>query len=139
MDVEKRDALLALVGDVNKKRKDLLLVTLESFFEGNDDQGSIWCNLESEPTPADTFKVLKSIRDRNDVADVRVMVTQYDGEEDEWPFADTVIIVTSQSVSIVEKWFGDDFAPDEVAIEDFSRAQRIPIPAGMNAIAAWWD
>jgi hypothetical protein len=139
LDFQKRDALLLQVGAVNKKSKNLVLVDLESFFEGNDDPGSIWCNLESEPTPTDVFRILKTIRERDDVADVRIMVTQYDGDEDEWPFSDTVIIVTSQPVAVVETWFGDDYAPDETVVDNFARAQKIPVPVGMKAIAAWWD
>ena len=38
--------------------------------------------------------MLKTILERDDVADVRIMVTQYDGGE-EWPFSETVFFVTS--------------------------------------------
>ena len=139
MDKKKRDALLARVGEVNKKRSNLVLVTLEEFFDGNDDGGSIWCNLESEPSPAQVFKVLKSIRNRNGVADVRVLVTQYDGDDDEWPFSDTVFIITSSPEDEVQSWFSDEYAPDEIYVDDLSSVENIVIPVGMRPIAVWWD
>lgn len=139
MDKAKRDTLLKLVGDVNNKTRGLALVTLEQFFEGNDDAASIWCNLPSMPDPQEVYRTLKAIRDRQDVADVRIMVTQYDGGDDEWPFSDTVFFITSATPEEVQAWLGDDSTPDEIGVDQFSRAERIPVPAGMSAIAAWWD
>jgi hypothetical protein len=139
VDVAKRDQLLAKVGSVNRKNRDLLLVSLEEFFDGNDDAGSIWPNLEIEPIPAEVFKVLKGIRERKNVSDVLVLVAQFDGGEDEWPFSDTVFIITSASEEEVQSWFGDNYAPDEVWVDDFSRARAVPVPDSMRPIAAWWD
>lgn len=139
MDKEKRDQLLNAVGNVNDKTEGLALVTLEQFFEGNDDSGSIWCNLPSAPDPRQVYQKLKSIREREDVADVRVLVTQYDGGDEEWPFSDTVFFITSATPDDVQSWLGNDYAPDAIWIDDFSRTQTIPIPNGMVALAAWWD
>jgi hypothetical protein len=139
MDRVKRDALLRRVGDVNAKTEGLVLVTLEEFFDGNDDGGSIWCNLSAAPTPEKVFQILKKIRDRKDVGDVRILVTQYDGADDEWPFSDTVYFITSGSTDDVMSWLGDEYAADEMWLEEFGRAQAIPLPRGMHIIAAWWD
>jgi hypothetical protein len=102
MDMQKRNALLRKVGDVNYKQNGLVLVTLEEFFDGNDDPGSIWPNLANEPIPAEVFKVLKAIRSRKEVVDVRILVTQFDGVEDEWPFSDTVFVITSSTKEEVQ-------------------------------------
>ena len=139
MDIAKRDQLLSRVGDVNSKDTGLVLVTLEEFFEGNNDRGSIWCNLPEAPEPQMVFEVLKMIRARKDVADVRIMVTQYDGGEDEWPFSDTVYFIMSATPDDAKAWFGELYYPDEIWIDDFSRAGKIPVPEGMHAVAAWWD
>lgn len=139
MDKSKRDELLNAVGDVNEKADGLVLVTLEQFFEGNDDGGSIWCNLPSSPEPQEVYEKLKAIREREDVADVRIMVTQYDGGDDEWPFSDTVFFITSAAPEDVQSWLGEEFAPDNIGIDDFSRAEEISVPNGMVALAAWWD
>lgn len=86
LNIEKRSALLRRIGNINAKRRQLPLVTSEEFFEGNDDGALIWCNLECAPEPKEIYSLLNDIRSRDDVADVRVMVTQYDGDDDEWPF-----------------------------------------------------
>ncbi|MEZ5998898.1 MAG: hypothetical protein R3B98_09415 [Hyphomonas sp.] len=139
MNHENLNRLLERIGDVNAKRRDLPLVTLEEFFAGNDDAGSIWCNVMCAPEPDEVFERLKSIRDREDVADVRIMVTQYDGGREEWPFSDTIFFVTSASEGDVRAWLGDEYQPNEVWVDEFKRAERIDVPEGMAAIAAWWD
>ena len=140
MDKARRDALLARIGDVNEKTEDLPLVTLEEFFIGNDDGASIWCNLESGPPPDKVYEILKGIRDRPDVADVRVMVMQFDGGEDDWPFSDTVYFITSRSEADVLSWLGEAHAPDEIeTATSFGRAESVPLPDGMHVISAWWD
>ncbi len=140
MDLKRRDALLARIGDVNQKIEDLPLVTLEEFFVGNDDGASIWCNLDSAPSPDKVYGVLKGIRARDDVADVRIMVTQFDGGEEDWPFSDTVYFITSGSEDDVRSWLGEEYQPDEIESgNSFDRAERLPVPSGMQVVYAWWD
>ena len=138
MDVDKRNALVERIGDVNNRNANLPLVTLETFFEGNDDGGSIWCNLEAAPEPQQVFSVLDAIRQRNDVADVRILITQYDGG-DEWPFSDTIYFITRGSPEDVESWLGETYAADEVYLADLDHAEPYEVPEGMNIVAAWWD
>jgi hypothetical protein len=76
-------------GDVNKLDTPRPLVTLEEFFEGNDFDGSIGCNLNPTPTAAEFYALLRAIAARPDVADVRVQITMFDVPE--WPFSDTVM------------------------------------------------
>ena len=140
MDLVRRDALLARIGDVNEKTENLPLVTLEEFFVGNDDGASIWCNFLNGPTPDKVYGILKGIRDRQDVADVRILVTQFDGGEEDWPFSDTVYFITSCSEAEVLSWIGDEYAPDEIESgASFGRAESVPVPKGMQVIYAWWD
>ncbi len=47
------------------------VVSLELFFEGNDDPGSIGCNLTDHPGVDRFYAVLRGIRDRPDVHGVR--------------------------------------------------------------------
>jgi hypothetical protein len=140
VDRVRRDALLKRVGDVGRRQNNLTLVTLEEFFEGNDDGGSIWCNLPSAPEPDAVYRILRSIRERSDVADVRVMVTQYDGGDDEWPFSDTVYFVTAASAENVVSWLGEDCAPDEASIlTTVQSGGPLTIPQGHKVVACWWD
>jgi hypothetical protein len=50
------------------------LLTLEEFFDGNDQYGSIGCNLPDCPTPHEFYEVFKQIRVTPEVADVRVEI-----------------------------------------------------------------
>jgi hypothetical protein len=64
-------------GDVNEPATPRPLLTLEEFFEGNDDFGSIGYNLPDQPSPAEFYSLLKEIRNRTDVADVRIEVLDH--------------------------------------------------------------
>lgn len=92
-------------GDVNDPATPRPLLTLEEFFEGNDVSGSICCNLSPMPEPAE-------VRSRPNVADVRVEVAMFDMPE--WPFAETVWVITSASSDDVKSWFESEMTPDDV-------------------------
>jgi hypothetical protein len=115
------------------------LLTLEEFFEGNDVTGSIGCNLVSAPTPSQFYEILRSIRDKEDVANVFVQVTAFD--DPEWPFSDTVWIMTSSPENKVRSWFPDELSPDEVwsGWLDGQEYEPVHIPSGMEPVACWWD
>ena len=76
----------------------LPLVTLEDFFEGNNDTNSIAVNLLRHPGVDYFYRVLKDIRARPDVQDVLMEILDIESAlavEDAWPFADKAIFVTS--------------------------------------------
>jgi hypothetical protein len=86
-----RQQLLNRLGGVESPRP---LVTLEEYFSGNDDQASIGDLDRQAFTPEQFFTVLKVIRARADVHDVRVEVKP-PKTPDGWPSTDTIWIVTS--------------------------------------------
>lgn len=114
------------------------LVTVDEFFEGNTEVGSIGCNLESTPTPTQFYELFRAIANRPDVKDIRVQITAFDVPE--WPFSDTVYILTSASEEEVASWFPKELAPDETW-EGFVDQPYEPyqIPEGTRPIACWWD
>ncbi len=62
-------------------------------------------------------------------------------DDPEWPFSDTVYIMTSASPEEVAGWFPEALHPDETW-EGFIPNQKYEpyeIPAGYKAIACWWD
>jgi hypothetical protein len=126
-------------GDVNNPETPRPLVTLEEFFEGNDISGSICCNLSPMPEPAEVYAVLKQIRARGDVADVRIEITMFDIPE--WPFSDTVWIITSAAPQEVRSWFSREMAPDEVysGWSEGTRREAVEVPAGMVPVCCWYD
>ncbi|MFP5270145.1 hypothetical protein [Coleofasciculus sp.] len=117
------------------------LVSLEDFFLGNEDYGSIGCNLLEHPGLEQFFERLKFIRERQDVQDVLVAVIEIEEDfPDMWPFSDHIYIITSASRTEVENWLAE-LQPDEVvegwATEKPSNAPEI-LP-GFNIFHAWWD
>src|SRR3989442_1268459 len=126
-------------GDVNDGATPRPLLTLEEFFEGNYVVGSICVNCTPTPTPREMHELLKRIRSRPDVANVRVEVSMFDMPE--WPFSETVWVITSAEAQEVKAWFDESIAPDEcwAGWTDGVVFEPLAVPAGMQAVACWWD
>jgi len=126
-------------GDVNDPTTPTPLLTLEEFFEGNDAVGSICCNLVPSPTPAQVHEVLKAIRARPEVADVRVAVAMFDSPD--WPFSETVWVMTSASPETVWSWFPEDLRPSETWAGWTAKQRFEPYapPPGTQPVGCWWD
>lgn len=114
------------------------LVTIDEFFVGNPEPGSIGCNLLCSPTPDQFYAVFQSIASRPEVEDVRVQITAFDLEE--WPFTDTVYVMTSASPEEVKAWFPEDLRPDDTWVGFADQAyEPYEVPAGTQPIACFWD
>ena len=126
------------LGDPDDQSTPRPLLTLDEFFVGNTTVGSIGCNLLSGPTPAQFFTLFKSFAERNDVKDIRIQVTSFD--DPDWPFSDTVYVMTLATADVVASWFPEDLAPDEVQ-EGFLDQTYEPyiVPDGCRVVACWWD
>lgn len=138
---EDRERLLARIGNLDDPAQPRPLVTLEAFFEGNNDPGSIGCNLPEPPHPQDFYAFLRNIRSRDDVSDVRIEVREVEGPHS-WPFSDTVWIITTAQPSEVHSWFTENLAPDELLIgldNGIEETEPYAVPEGMVAIGAWYD
>lgn len=139
VDIQKRDALLNKVGILEDFENIAVWVEIEEFFDGNDDLASIWCNLPEPPEEmSQASDFLRSIRSRNNVHGLRICVSQFDGGEDEWPFSDTIMLITEASKTDVEVWF-DRFPPDEIFIEEDENLLSKLGYAGKPALRLWWD
>ncbi len=139
-----RQALLARInrnGDINDPATPRPLVTLEEFFEGNNDYGSIGYNFyPDQPGPEEFYRLFKSVRARPEVADVRVQVMDLEDPAG-WPSTDTVWIITSASPEDVRGWLGERFRPDDILIGFPTDRPMEPceVPDGMKALGVWWD
>ncbi|SDT38946.1 hypothetical protein [Actinoplanes derwentensis] len=99
------------------------LVSLELFFEDNDDHGSIGGNLSEHPGVPAFYATLRRVRDRADVTDVLVGISVVPGGG-EWPFSDRVQVVTSAPAGDVHAWVAE-LVPDSVAQK-------------ARAVTVWW-
>jgi hypothetical protein len=117
------------------------LVTLEEFFEGNDDYGSIGCNLNPMLGPEFFFEKLKLIRLQPNVQDVLVQVIEVEQEDPTmWPFSDRVYVLTDAAPDDVADWAAP-LQPDAVE-EGFSNGKHDCAPELMSAFrcySLWWD
>src|SRR5262245_6917801 len=68
------------------------IVSIERFFEGNDDLGSIGCNLDPHPG-IDIFRnVLTGLLARSDVKAVYAQIFELDPGDGCWPFTDLILV-----------------------------------------------
>jgi hypothetical protein len=134
-----RDRLLARIGDINDFSRPRPLVTLEEYFEGNN-EASIGYNLPDPPQPDEFYKLLSHIRRRQGVSDIRVEVLQIE-DPDSWPLSNTIWIITTASPHEVRSWFPQRLAPSEV-INGFeasvSPVEKYSVPEGMRAVGLFY-
>jgi hypothetical protein len=85
------------------------VVSIEDFFDGNDEPDSIAVNLDPHPGLEFFRKKLSAIRKRADVQDVLLDIYHID-ESDEgephWPSPECIYVISSTSEEQVEKWNG---------------------------------
>jgi hypothetical protein len=128
-------------GDINDPAVPNPLVTLEEFFEGNNDYGSIGYNFTASPSPAEFYSFFKQIRSRPGVANVLVQVCQHE-EPEGWPSTDTVWIITRAGADEVKRWLGKRFEADDILVgwsKEKDLVEFYKVPEGMQAIGVWWD
>lgn len=119
-----------------------LVVSVDDFFTGNEDYGSIGCNLTPTLGPQVFYEQLKTVYSRPDVQDVLVEIRDTNENDPNplvWPFSDQIYIVTSAPHEEVVKWLAR-LKPDEVEPTYIdTRVQSIELESGMEIYRAWWD
>jgi hypothetical protein len=115
------------------------VVPLDRFFDGNDDLGSIGCNLDPHPG-IDTFRrVLTGLLARPDVEAVYARISELDPGEGCWPFADTVCVVGAVPPDALREAV-EELQPGEVgAAEGFGVPPAITERHGSPVSVVWWD
>lgn len=137
--MDPRTRLLERIGDINNFDLPRPVVTLEEFFEGNNDPASIGYNLPEPCSPQEFYAFFRKLRAHLNISDVLVEVKDLE-ESDGWPSTDTIWFVTSLSQSALAKLFEERVRPDEWRNypPDYP-IEVIRSPAGTHAIAAWYD
>jgi len=113
-------------------------VPIERFFDGNDEEASIGCNLSHHPG-MDVFRnTLVGLLKHPQVTGVWARISELDPGEDMWPFADAIVVAGTISESelseIVENLFPDEvWRPMSREIPESLRNQSSPIQF------VWWD
>ena len=135
MDTAKRNLLIERLSDEPEPQ----VIPIAEFFDGNDDPGSIGCNLMEHPG-IDAFRLVFSrIAERPDVQAIYARISELDPGEGSWPFTDTVFVVGTISRADLASELAS-LAPDEVsAAEDFGLPSVIAERHTPPVLAAWWD
>lgn len=132
---------ISIHGDINDPDTPRPLVTLEEFFEGNNDYGSIGYNFyPDQPAPEEFYEIFKSIYSKPEVFDIRVEIMDQIEPED-WPSTDTIWVITSSGIEEVDTWLGNRFRGDDyiIGFPDSYNIEFYDVPEGMQAIGVWWD
>lgn len=120
-------------------RPDPPVVPIDRFFDGNDDLGSIGCNLIRHPGIEVFRDVLVGLAGRPDVEAVYALIAEVDPGEGSWPFADTVLVAGDIPVEELRSIL-EPLGPDEVG-----PAANLGVPHSVATAhrgrlwAAWWD
>lgn len=134
-----RERLLRRIGDINDFSRPRPLVTLDEFFEGNRDPGSIGYNLPDPPDPQEFRSFLGSISERDVVCAVLVEVKDLE-DPDGWPSSDTAWVITSAGIDDVAAWVPKRFRPDDyLAGFPESGVEPYEIPTGFRSVGLWYD
>ena len=115
------------------------VVPLERFFDGNDDEGSIGCNLVPHPGVPLFRDTLLGLLQRPDVTAVYALISELDPDDDSWPFTDTVLVAgTIQPEALTEAL--SVLQPDYVAFADPDEIGEFGIqPPVVQGVTAWRD
>jgi hypothetical protein len=117
-----------------------IAVPLESFFVGNDDPGSIGCNLgDEQPTIRVFDATLASLLEHPQVRGVWVRVCDAD-DENSWPYSDTVYVVSSLAQTEIESSLAHLLFSEVSEGWMYGKPASAPEPdAGFTPFSVWWD
>lgn len=114
------------------------VVAIERFFDGNDDPGSIGCNLMEHPGVEVFREAFVGLLNRPDVQAVYAQISELDPGDGCWPFSDTILVVGTISEQDLSKAvFG--LEPDEVGSGQFHTLPEAVRQHGAPVLAVWWD
>ena len=135
MDHAKRIDLIAKLASEPEPQ----IVPIEEFFDGNDDLGSIGCNLADHPGMEAFQSAFRKIAARDDVVAVYAQITESDPGFEAWPFADTVHIVGHASVVTLGPLL-KHLQPDEIASIDGPKLPEALVRLHKEpVVTVWWD
>lgn len=134
-DVNLRNKLLNKIDGLGGIRYNKVFVSLDEFFQGNNDISSIGCNLMEHPGIDIFYKTLKVLSNNSKVE--KVLVQIMDVDDGYWPFSERVYIITSLDIDHLKDQLKilqfDDLYIDEEEVS------QIEVPVGYRKIAVWWD
>ena len=115
------------------------LIPIARFFDGNDDLGSIGCNLKNHPGIEAFRSTFAELSARSDVQAIYAQIAEVDPGYGAWPFSDTVFIFGDMSKKELQQSLAS-LRPDEVSdATSFGISQAITSMHATALLVAWWD
>jgi hypothetical protein len=116
-----------------------VVVSVEEFFEGNEDDSSIGCNIYPDPPSLQTFyETFKKMKSSDKIENILIRIA--DAEDTDWFYTDTVYVIGNVTMEEVKEML-KDLKPDEIyagwmyglpqSTTDIKRENKI--------YSAWWD
>ena len=112
-------------------------VTLETFFEGNNDDTSIGVNLyPHQPKPQEFYAVFKKIKSSNKTENIFVRIS--DADDVDWFYTDAVYIVGDWTVDEIKE-ITRELQPDEIN-EGWMYGKPVNVSeTNSKVLSLWWD
>jgi hypothetical protein len=117
------------------------IIDIDDFFDGNEDAGSIGCNLDMHPGIGVFRDILCGLKKENGVKEVLALVTEIDPGEDSWPFADTVYIFGDIDIGVVKARLAplEPTEVDRIGFFASSELKNMAKAKNTKLTVAWWD
>jgi hypothetical protein len=134
-----KDDILDKLDELGYPENEVVL-TLEEFFENNDNGDTIGVNIvHNKPSPQEFYEVLKHITDYPEVDAIYVRIADAEFPQ-EWFFSDTVYIVGELDIERITD-ITELLYPDEIS-EGWLYGTPVNIPktlANKRVVSLWWD
>jgi len=146
VDITKRDKLVEKYNLLNfHKSKAPIYISVDEFFDGNNDLGSIAPNINVRPTNKEYWDKLKELEKNNRIIEIRIPIkdiniyTNSKLDLHEWFYTDEISFITSLGEQEI-KTLTKVLLPDEVYKDTTTNLLDIKANyKGLNVITIWCD
>ena len=135
MNTAKRNELIQQLS----KAEGTLLVPIRQFFDGNDDLGSIGCNLTEHPGIKAFGEIFTNLSARSDVEAIYAKISEIDPGPESWPFSDTIIVFGEIPLEELKLSLAYLQADEIVPAEEFGVELDVIARHSSPALLVWWD
>ncbi|MBL9081612.1 MAG: hypothetical protein JNK76_07395 [Planctomycetales bacterium] len=134
--MNEKERLLKVIDEQPEAQQGGAVVTIDEFFTGNVDLGSIGCNLIDHPGLPFFRQRLKEMEARDDVAAVWFEI--YESDELDWPFSENVIIQGTITEAEVRK-LTEKLEPSEIWLREIKSPHSRDSRLVGSVWNLWWD
>ncbi len=135
---DKKTIILQKIKKASFPKKEVF-ISVEDFFDGNEDTGSIGANIYPNPPSLQEFNnTLTAIK--NNSKTYAILIRIADIEDTDWLYSDMILLAGNYSLSEVKKLF-KQLKPDEIYEGNmYNGPSNLPIiDPSVKQYSIWWD